>query len=277
MLKLLKPQQPPPVVVNLEGSQGTWSYRARVNMTAKNETDYGTLTSAIRFQADGDGSAVADVGIDRALISLAGLRVGYTDQYWATNHGYGTAGPIRDDPSGFDQAIILDYTFAADAFAFTIGLQNEQADSNDDTDGNPGYFGAENPDIYAGFNVSGSWGSFAATLGHNTDNETTAGRVSLSLTVVDGLEIKGLYAGKFDEDEDNNFVAENWEYGIGFNYQATEDFNVYVSHFDADSDDAAGTVVGSNWAFADGIRVQSEITFLETDQKDFRTRVVRSF
>lgn len=101
--------------------------------------------------------------------------------------------------------------------------------------------------------------------------------ISVSLTVVDGLEIKGLYAAKLDGDEPNKFVDENWEYGIGFNYEATEDVNVYVSHFDADSDDPAGTIVRGNRACASGIHLQSEVTFLKTDQKDFRTRVVRSF
>ena len=86
-----------------------WTYRARLKVTLKNETDLGTLTSVIRFQADGDGGCDANVGIDRALISLGGVRIGYTDQYWSTNHGYGTPGPIDDSPSGFDQATIMDF------------------------------------------------------------------------------------------------------------------------------------------------------------------------
>ena len=83
-------------------------YRGRLNIDARNETEWGTLRSQLRFQG-GDsganyssedvftdvsesfrGSGDAAVGIDRALISLAGFRLGYSDDYWTTIGGYGS-------------------------------------------------------------------------------------------------------------------------------------------------------------------------------------------
>ncbi|MCP4081537.1 MAG: porin, partial [Planctomycetaceae bacterium] len=83
------------------------NYRARFNIDARNETEWGTLRSQIRFQggdqgadnsdddtfsdgdADGHGSGDANAVVDRALISLAGFRLGYSDDYWTTIGGYG--------------------------------------------------------------------------------------------------------------------------------------------------------------------------------------------
>ena len=89
-------------------------YRGRLNIDARNETEWGTLRSQLRFQggdsgaaysaedvfSDGNatfhGSGDAAVGIDRALISLAGFRLGYSDDYWTTVGGYGYFGAVND-------------------------------------------------------------------------------------------------------------------------------------------------------------------------------------
>ena len=128
-----------------------WQYRARFNIDARNETDYGTLRSQIRFQGDGNGGSNtlgfsqtsnpltgrsiagsvaqgdAFVGIDRALISLGGLRLGYSDSYTTTVHGYGLPVEKYDGYYGYDQAIFLDYTFAVAGFSVTAGVQDSVA------------------------------------------------------------------------------------------------------------------------------------------------------
>ncbi len=256
-----------PASAAVRDSVSTWTYRARLNVQTANETDYGTLTSIIRLQGDGNGGSDADVGIDRALIGLGGFRLGYTDQYWATNHGYGTPGPINDTPSGFDQAIILDYTYTANGLAVTVGVQDEVGTAN----------AVEDPGLYAGLNYGASWGNFAATLGYDTLNSNAAGRVSLTLNVIDGLTIKGLYAGVFDSGDVNQFVGSDYEWGVGVNYQATDAINVYASYFDNDTIDGAGGVIGANYAFASGIRIQGEVTFREDSEQEYRLRVQRSF
>ena len=64
----------------------------------------------------GGGAVDANVGIDRALISLGGFRIGYSDSYTTTHHGYGLPVEKYDGPYGYDQAIFLDYTYAANGF-----------------------------------------------------------------------------------------------------------------------------------------------------------------
>ena len=88
------------------------------------------------------------VGIDRALISLAGFRLGYSDDYWTTIGGYGYYRARNDGLYGYGQAIFLDYTYAADGFTITGGVQAGA------TSGIAGQ-----PDFYVGADYSGSWGS----------------------------------------------------------------------------------------------------------------------
>ena len=94
----------------LNPDRSRWDYRIRFNIDARNETDWGTLRSQIRLQSDGNGGcgnpkpvfvnaggaspAYAGNGdgwvdLDRALISLAGFRLGYSDSFTTTFHGYG--------------------------------------------------------------------------------------------------------------------------------------------------------------------------------------------
>jgi len=256
-----------------------WSYRTRLNLTTKNETDLGVLTSVMRLQADGTAEGDGNIGVDRALISLNGFRLGYTDQYWATNHGYGTPGPIDDAPSGFDQAVILDYAYSANGLEVAAGIQDEVGGSDSDS-----------VDLYGGVNYSGGWGSAAATLGYDAIDESSAARLSLSLKPTESLEIKALYGISLVEGKDdahgNAFIEPEWEYGVGINYQMTDTFNAYMAYRDtADTvnddniviDENAAFVVGGNWDFANNIRFQAETTFEESDTQDYRIRVVRSF
>lgn len=246
------------------GDTSDWTYRARLNVHAREETDYGTLASTIRIQGDGNGGADANAQIDRALMSLGGMRLGYTDQFWATNHGYGTPGPIDDAPSGYDQALILDYTFAANGLAATVGVQDE-AGTGDDVD------------FYGGVSYSGGMFSMAATLGYDGLNNETAYRLSASINPMDGLTIKGLYAAKANANAANRFIASDWEYGVGANYQATDAMNVYVAFRDSDVVDGQAFVVGGKYKVTSNFSVQAEATFAENSSEDYRLRVTRSF
>src|SRR5690606_3863475 len=77
-------------------SDHEWNYRARLNVRANNETEYGTLASRIRFTSPSsegthgdlvsvhEGPSTASALVDWAVISLAGFRVGFADNYWTT-------------------------------------------------------------------------------------------------------------------------------------------------------------------------------------------------
>lgn len=245
-------------------AEKSWSYRTRLNIRAREETDMGTLESYIRLQADGSGEADANIGADRALLSLGGFRIGYTDQYWSTNHGYGTPGPIDDAPSGFDQALMMDYNLSLDSLNVTLGVQDE-AGTGDDMD------------FYAGMNYAGDSFDMAVTLGYTGISEELAYRLSMSLNLIENLTIKALYAGKAEEDTVSNFLTSNWEYGVGLNYQATDSFNIYVSYYDEDVDEGGAFVIGGKYALTTNFSVQAESTISEDDTSAYRVRVVRAF
>lgn len=252
-----------------EDADKAWTYRTRLNVRAKEETDLGTLESYIRLQADGgdtdpDPLVDADLGIDRALISLGGFRIGYTDVYWTTNHGYGTPGPIDDAPSGFDQAMLMDYTFSMESLEFTLGIQDELGTGED-------------MDLYAGMSYAGDEFSVAATLGYTGVSEELSYRVSVTLDMIEDLTLKALYAGKAEEDTVSNFLSSNWEYGVGLNYQATDAVNIYASFYDSDVDDGNAFVLGGSYDVTTNLNVQAETTISEDETSAYRVRVVRSF
>ena len=248
------------------GSTGSWGYRGRLNIQTANESDYGPITSYLRLQGDGNGGSDANVGIDRATIGIGGLRIGYTDQYWTTNVGYGAPGAIAD-ASQYDQALVMDYTYSANGFSATIGMQDELGTTA----------GAENPDFYAGFNYSSDMYTVAATFGYDSIAKASAGNAMLQLNVIDGLTLKGIYNHNFNRGTANHFIATNYQWVVGVNYQATDEINVYANYSDTNVANAAVTTVGMNYAFAPGVRVQAEGSFRENNTSVYRVRVQRTF
>ncbi len=173
-----------------------WTVRGRLNFDVRNETEYGTLRSELRLQG-GDANAAGDqnVAIDRALISLAGFRLGYSDTYFTTNHGYGAGTPaINDGFYQFDQAIFFDYTATlAEGVSMTVGVQ----DSSGTLAGGTGAAAtpltvnsAASPDFYAGFNATFGALTVAATAIRDSGaGDVTAG--GAAFTTSDEWVFKG--------------------------------------------------------------------------------------
>ena len=270
------------------GSAGDWRYRARLNFDVRNETDYGTLRSQIRIQGDGQGGADANAVIDRALISLGGLTFGYSDDFFTTNHGYGWQKAANDGFYSYDQAIMLQYTYSANGFSGTIGLQ----------DGAGGVAGSENPDWYVGLSYGGSWGRVAGTvISDNLNGDDLAWKVSADINVIEGFGIHGWYAADGGNTDyvtgyTSNTVENEW--GVDVNYQVNSDLNVWVGYtaFDggalaaATNSEGYNIGVGAIWNPVPGLSVRPEVIFgeftsgvvpVDTEFTQYRLRVVRSF
>ncbi|MCB1458154.1 MAG: porin, partial [Nitratireductor sp.] len=166
-------------------SQHEWNYRARLNVRANNETEYGTLSSRIRFVANGsagsgvlpgsghydilssaEGPSSAATVVDWAVISLAGFRIGFADNYWSTAGGYGYYNARFDGPYGFGNGIFFDYTYASNGFTATLGIEDGNAS---------GEAGA--PDIYGGVTYSGSGWYLAGIYYHDSSASAGAWKV----------------------------------------------------------------------------------------------------
>ncbi len=182
-----------------------WGQRARLNIDTRNETDWGTLRAVYRLEG-GDSNVDADIDMDVALISLAGFRAGFAGaNYWTSNHGFAGVNftglgaaftPATDEGwYGFDDATIFDYTWAADGFSVTIGVEDPRLAVG-------GGFGnatnAGGPDsranFYAGFNYQGDGFGVAFTAVHDS--------TAVDLTVPVGTGDVGGWAYKVSVDLD---------------------------------------------------------------------------
>ena len=253
------------------GSTSTFQYRARINFDVRNETDWGTLRSEIRLQADGDASADGAFGADRVLISLGGLRMGYSDSYITTAHGYGLPGIEKyDGIYGYDQAMFVDYTYAANGFSATVGFQDSNGASGINT----------NPHIdmeyYAGIRYSGSMFTVAATYLHEENTDEGSYKLSAVVTPVEGLTIKGWYAADSGATRQVGGVGADYYWGVGANYQATDTLSVAAGYTAADAGGDYFTV-GAIWNPVPGLSVRPNAQFRDGGGESYSVRVYRTF
>jgi len=288
---------------DIDDDRHRWNYRGRLNIDVRNETEYGTLRSQLRFQGGDTNQQDASVAIDRALISLAGFNLGYSDNYWATNHGYGVGTPaVNDLFYGYDQAIFFDYTWAQDGLAVTVGVQ----DSSSNSGSFDGTYGAAYADFYAGLNYSADFGTFAFTALHDSNASDEDGdlgvwgyKASIQLDLsefIPGGQFGAFYMAA-DEPTHQNFGAygllTNTAYtGAGLSFDSTwgvtlkgnlaDNLTGYIGYSQADLDTdrlfntASGQQydvdetsdlfnVGVVWAPVTGLTIQAEYARLSND------------
>ncbi|WP_043612092.1 porin [Ensifer sp. ZNC0028] len=103
-----------------EGKQSTSDWdafaRAQLILEAKNDTEYGALTSYIAIQADTDNDAHNNFKLDEAYIQLAGLRAGHFASWWDKGLNGET------DISGNDTTVFNSISYTYDAGAFQAGI-----------------------------------------------------------------------------------------------------------------------------------------------------------
>ena len=252
----------------IDPSFTAWGQRARLGVDVRNETDWGTLRSQIRIEA-GQSNTDADYDMDRALISLAGFRFGFSDNYWSTNHGFGwinleavssvAFGIVYPDGFyGFDDATLADYTWASDGLAITIGAEDPRVSYGRDTFLNATNSGGTDGRVnfYAGFNYTGSGWGVAGTVVHDslapdvgsllpaaggvvTDVGGWAYKISANLdlsSVVSGGTLWGMYMYDGDYNTDyvhGNALTENPDsaWGVAFGMNLTDEVQFVANYF----------------------------------------------
>ena len=270
-------------VVFGDGSASTWEYRARFNIDARNETDWGTLRSQIRFQGDGHGGIDAPVGVDRALISIAGFNLGYSDSFTTTFHGYGNPIEKYDGNYGYDQAIFFDYTYAANGFTVAAGIQDSTGASG--VIGNPHV----NMEYYAGVKYAGSWGDVAVSyLAEDGAGDPDLWKASIHVNVLDNLALNAFY---LDDDGDvsrtlgtvTQFVGGvatvldvDQAWGVGARWTINDELALNLAYTDRDVTDREEFGIGLNWTPVPGLRISPELRFTEF-QNNYVVRVYRTW
>ncbi|WP_427025934.1 porin [Aureimonas ureilytica] len=153
---------------NLEGDdyQAGSSVRARLNFDAREETELGTLRAFARVQATNntianqDSSLGASYVMDQAYIQLGGLLMGYRDSLWTSGIGGLEDGLLTDTDLvvGDINTNQISYTFAANGFSATLGLEDDRT-------------GDVVPDVHAKLVYSGAWGgAYLSAVYDETNN-----------------------------------------------------------------------------------------------------------
>ncbi len=124
--------------VSYDSSIGdTWenSTRARVNIDARSDTEWGELASRIRLQGTWGNNVDGPDLIDQAWIRLGGLFMGYSESYWvdAYNTGPTNFGSHSWDGMGYgyQQRHQIGYTFNTGNFYIAASVEdNSQVEVN---------------------------------------------------------------------------------------------------------------------------------------------------
>ncbi len=190
------------------GANDGWnkSSRARLNVDAREETEWGTLRSYLRIQGTWEAVGVANDGnasIDQAFIELGGLRMGYTEGAWTASQ-YGGAGQFGSHSwsgmyYGYQQRQLIAYSFSGGGgFHGTLSLENDTVYGSGSALGTgDGWL----PDVVAVAGFDQGWGGAWAKIGYdeaiNAANQDALGvelGLSANLTANDNIRVLGFYA-----------------------------------------------------------------------------------
>ena len=270
-----------------------WRYRARFQIRTANEPDFGTIRTRIRLESSSVDPVQQQVSLQALQLSIGGLEVGFFDNFWTTNTGYGNLFAANDGYYGYDQALYAQYTFEVAGFGVTAGVEQTIPDGGL---GNNPDFSGEELNLYAGANYGGSWGNVAGTIYYDNFQDEIDYKVSLELRPIEGLRVKGwflggdgIYSSQATGDTIFGGVAIDGDYAYGLSASYTiNDFTPYLGYSDTDSDAAPATLVaGVVWSpsSTDGLQVQLEGNFALEDQgiisdaepQLYRMRLIKSF
>jgi hypothetical protein len=252
-------------------SDHEWNYRARLNVRANNETEYGTLASRIRFKADSTGdesgthydtisvyegyATSANTVVDWAVISLAGFRVGFADDYWATAGSYGFYNARFDGPYSYRNGLFFDYTWAGNGWTATAGVEDN------------GYSGESGqPDVYGGITYSGGGWYFAGIYYYDSSESAGAWKFRADYDFgTSGFAVGGWY---MSDDGDTDYVKGH-AYGITAKMNLTDNMTLFGGYggYDDTYDTSAATqgdfdewTAGVSWNIVPGLLIQPEYT-----------------
>ncbi|MGI9401477.1 MAG: porin [Rhizobiaceae bacterium] len=236
-------------------------YRARLNIRLNNETELGTLASRFRFTSaasagtgtrPGEGhydlvssrlnNLDAPTRVDWAVISIAGLRTGYSDNYWNTAGNGGFYQARYDGPYGDIEGLYVDYTFSANGWNATIGAESGEVS------GEPG-----NPDLYGGITYSNNGLYLAGIVYRDSSADAYAWKARFDYdisSIADGLAVGGWYMS----DDGRTDYVKGHAWGVTAKIELTEKILLFggIGGFEDNYFDKAG-VCGTNGNTACGL------------------------
>ena len=153
--------------------------RARLNVDARSDTEWGTLRGFMRIQADARTNADAGYAMDQAIVQLGGFYVGYTESAFAAPWGLpgiSRFGIIPTDGGGsyaYQQRQQIGYTFSGGNGVFgSIVLE-------DDTGSGEEYM----VDVVGVLGVSQGWGGVWGKVAYDESGEEWAGMIGMQYNI----------------------------------------------------------------------------------------------
>jgi hypothetical protein len=275
-------------------SDHEWNYRARLNVRANNETEYGTLASRMRFVGSSDegthndalsvteGPGAANAVVDWAVISLAGFRVGFADDYWTTAGSYGYYNARFDGPYNYTQGIFFDYTWAANGWTATVGVEDASRSGE-----------SGQPDVYGGITYSGGGWYLAGIYYYDSSQGNGAWKVRADYDFgTSGFAVGGWYMA----DDGNTDWVKGHAFGVTAKMNLTDNMTLFGGYgvYDDTYDVTALTqgdydtwTAGISWNIVPGLLIQPEYSATSYQYENaavgrsnygrWSLRIVRSF
>ena len=247
-----------------ENDWGTYT-RAYLTFAAKNDTEFGTLSSYINLQADSGHTYDNESGsviLDGAWIELAGFKVGYFYNWW---DDFGLAG--ETDETGGNLFNSIQYTY--DAGSFQIGASVEDLGS----DAIAGGF-QHNDDVGVSGLVRGTFGGVDALLIASYDFDVEEAAFKARLTAAVGPGTFGI-AGMYATDPNAYWSKSEWSVVASYELKATDKFTITpAAQYFGDlrdgtnsfgSDDAWKVGLTAGYQITDGLRTLATVNYTKVD------------
>lgn len=254
------------------------SVRARLTVTAKNETEYDTLTSTFTLQGneagfDGkthDDASTSESGnntaglVDNAQISLAGFTMGYGKRF---------AGKAWTGAYDASKGIYADYSLSAGDLGLTFGVADTALSG-----------AAGQPDVYARADYSAGdlsvGGSFVYDTSADASSYMIDGSYSLA-SIMDGAKITAFYSdGDAAEGSDlgSDYVGKKGHlWGVKLDYKLTDSITGFTRYNELEADANGAWRSGLSWAVADGFAISGHYNKNVDGSGGVEVNFVRSF
>jgi len=242
--------------------------RARLNVDARSDTEWGTLRGYMRIQADTTSNADAEYKMDQAIVQLGGFYVGYTESAWAAPWslpGISRFGILHTDAGGsyaYQQRQQIGYTFSGGNGVFgSIVLE-------DDTLAGEGYM----PDVVGVLGISQGWGGVWAKVAYDESAESWAGMIGMQYNIPNmaGSNIRAgvFYASDTGHFSSNSYALKSpitgtdveWSVAASYNHKFNAQWSATLGgqYFDTWAGDAYLVQAAAVWAPVTNFEVRLE-------------------
>ncbi len=283
--------------LNVEGDESgadvestQWASRINLDIDIRNETDWGTLRSLIRFRsnnADGDGGD-SQFEVDQAFLTIAGLRVGVGGSLFNANFAAGVnlegvPQIFEDGIYGFSNNLVLDYTYAIDGLSLSVGVEDidgfppggvtnvDGVTTRGGRDASNALFLAK-AQYSADFGSVGIVGEFSESGANDNDVYKAYATLDLSEFVPGGI-LGGYYiwqdldVGGASNQSRFLGVQADQSWGLGFQANLTDQIEFIAYHNEISGvgqSDESLTTIGLNWYPVSGLKVYGFYSFGDT-------------